>query len=315
MSDDAVIPAIADAQARFLALVADVRPELHRYCTRMTGSRFDGEDVVQDTLAKACFALAQMAEPPPLRPWLFRIAHNTAMDFLRRYDRGHVDVVADVPEQALVGAPEVDPARVETALGVFMALPPAQRSALALKDVLGHSLEQTADTMGTTVGAVKSALVRARANVANQVATPREPPSEARLAVLRRYADRFNARDWDGLRALLADDSRLDLVSRWQRRGPDATHYYGRYAALADVERLRAVVGSVDGVPAVAIFRGDGPQPAYFICVEADGDRIALIRDFRHVPYIGDESGFSAAPYSRSSTQQSASGSGSSVPW
>jgi RNA polymerase sigma factor (sigma-70 family) len=292
--DDArdLLPAIADAQARFLALVAELRPELHRYCARMTGSPFDGEDVVQDTLAKACFALAQMAEPPPLRPWLFRIAHNTAMDFVRRYDRTHVDVVADVPERAENGEPEIDATLVEAALDVFMALPPAQRSALALKDVLGHSLEQTAATMGTSVAAVKAALVRARANVANRVARERAPIPAAEVAGLRRYADRFNARDWDGLRELLAEDSRLDLVSRWQRRGPDAATYYTRYAEISDGEALRAQVGSVAGVPVVAMFRGDATDPAYFVRIEWSGDRIALVRDFRYAAYVVDAARF-----------------------
>src|SRR5438128_11489250 len=61
---------------RFATLVAEIRPELHRYCARMTGSIADGEDVVQDTLARAYYALAELDEVPPLRAWLFRIAHN-----------------------------------------------------------------------------------------------------------------------------------------------------------------------------------------------------------------------------------------------
>src|SRR5881397_3822152 len=93
---DPLLPAMAEAQQRFMDLVAEVRPELHRYTTRMTGSVFDGEDVVQDTLAKAWYALAAMDSPPPLRPWLFRIAHNTAMDFLRRYEHKNVDAAADM---------------------------------------------------------------------------------------------------------------------------------------------------------------------------------------------------------------------------
>src|SRR5215467_13041195 len=93
---DSLLPAIAEARQRFMDLVAEVRPELHRYCARMTGSVFDGEDVVQDTLAKAWYALAEMEAPPPLRPWLFRIAHNTAMDFLRRYEHRNVDSTADL---------------------------------------------------------------------------------------------------------------------------------------------------------------------------------------------------------------------------
>jgi RNA polymerase sigma-70 factor, ECF subfamily len=285
----------AEARQRFLDLVAEVRPELHRYCARMTGSVFDGEDVVQDTLAKAHAALAQLDETPPLRPWLFRIAHNTAMDFLKRYERKNVDVVAEVPELAAPEDSGVDPSLIEAALAVFVALPPAQRSALVLKDVLGHTLEETAATMGVTVAAVKSALVRARSNVA--AGAPKGPvrgaSPEDRQEGLQRYADLFNARDWDGLRALMSEESRLDLVSRAQRTGPAAAVYYTRYAEIADVEHLRAAPGSVDGVPAVAVFRGESSEaPAYFILLELEAGRIALIRDYRYVPYIADGARF-----------------------
>src|SRR6266851_7286596 len=161
-----MLPAMAEARARFMELVAEVRPELHRYCARMTGNVFDGEEIVQDTLAKAYFALSEMYEPPPLRGWLFRIAHNAAMDFLRRYEHKNVDLVADVPDVGESEDQAPDPALVEVALTIFVSLPPVQRSAIVLKDVLGHSLEETASTMGNTVLAVKGALVRARANIA-----------------------------------------------------------------------------------------------------------------------------------------------------
>ena len=65
-----------DRQARLLALAAEVRPELHRYCARLMGSVIDGEDIVQDTLLRALVALQDLEETPPLRPWLFRVAHN-----------------------------------------------------------------------------------------------------------------------------------------------------------------------------------------------------------------------------------------------
>ena len=84
---DSLFARLEDGRREFLALVADVRPELHRYCARMTGSIADGEDVVQDTLARAYYALSELKELPPLRPWLFRIAHNRAIDYLRRYER------------------------------------------------------------------------------------------------------------------------------------------------------------------------------------------------------------------------------------
>ncbi|MES1176656.1 MAG: sigma factor [Myxococcales bacterium] len=74
MSD--FLPAVSEARERFLGLVPTLRPELHRYCARMTGSVSDGEDVVRDTLAKAPYALAELESVPPLRPWSFKIAHT-----------------------------------------------------------------------------------------------------------------------------------------------------------------------------------------------------------------------------------------------
>lgn len=293
----ALLSAMAAAREQFMELVADVRPELHRYCSRMTGSVFDGEDVVQETLAKAHFALAELSEPPALRPWLFRIAHNTAMDFLRRYEHKNVEVVAEPLATSESDVPAIDAGVVEAALCVFVTLPPTQRSALVLKDVLGHSLDETAATMGTTVSAVKAALVRARANVAANASSasvePPKPASPEEAANLRRYAELFNARNWDALRALLGEESRLDLVSRWQRRGPSAAQYFSRYAEKMQTENLRAEAGVVDGVPALALFRPGSARPVYFVRLTWQGDRVALIRDFHYVPYIAESARFS----------------------
>jgi RNA polymerase sigma-70 factor (ECF subfamily) len=294
--DRALVSTIADARERFMKLVAGLRPELHRYCSRMTGSVFDGEDIVQETLAKALFALPEHEEPPPLRPWLFRIAHNTAMDFLRRYEHKHVELVAEPPAISSDDDATIDPSLVEAALFVFVSLPPVQRSALVLKDVLGHSLDETAATMGTTVTAVKAALVRARANVAGTSRASVETPktaSSVEMAKLQRYAELFNARDWDGLRALMGEEARLDLVSRWQRRGPSAAQYFSVYSEKAPRENLHAEAGVVDGVPALALFRPGSARPAYFVQLTWQGEHVALIRDFHYVPYVADSASFS----------------------
>jgi RNA polymerase sigma-70 factor, ECF subfamily len=302
MTDPAPLNLLAtadfEAHQHFVDLVAEVRPELFRYCARMTGSIFNGEDIVQETLAKAYQALGSMTEAPALKPWLFRIAHNAAMDFLKRYERKHVDLVAEVPDVPDAGESDVDAELVEAALARFVELAPLQRSALVLKDVLGHSLAETAATMGISVSAVKAALVRARANLADSSQTPEAGPvrevSAEERANLRRYAKLFNDRDWDALRALMGEESRLEVVTRTQRRGPAAAEYYSRYEEIAQQEDLRAEAGWVDGAPVIAIFRpASSATPSYFVLLEWDGQRVAKIRDFRYVPYIAD-----GAPYS-----------------
>ncbi|HEY2900475.1 MAG TPA: sigma factor [Polyangia bacterium] len=162
--------------------MAELRPELHRYCARLTGSIVDGEDVVQETLAKAYYAISMAAEMPP-----------------------------------------------------------------------------------TT-----------------------RPGERARL---RQYAALFNAQSREALRALIAEDCRLDLVSRVERRGPAVGEYYARYADQRDV---RAAVGVLEdahgGRLALGIYSTrSSANPTTFVLIEWRGDKLSLIRDFRYVPHIADE--------------------------
>jgi len=278
-------------------LVAEIRPELHRYCARLTGSIVDGEDVVQDTLAKAYYAISMAAEMPPLRPFLFRIAHNTALDVLRRYERRHVELVAELPEpsDAVLVEERPDPEIVRAALATFLELPVAQRSAVILKDVLGCSLDEIVESTGASLPAVKAALHRGRAALRARAAPAQTAPPAARgtdLARLNRYATLFNARDWDGLRAFLAQDCRLELVSRVERRGAAVGEYFSRYADLRDFRVVPGVLddAAVGGRPALAVYAPRASDaPAYFVLLEWRDAHVALIRDFRYVPYIADE--------------------------
>ena len=152
---------LTEAREQFLNMVDGLRPELHRYCARLTGSIIEGEDIVQEALAKAFYALSLSPDVPPLRPWLFRIAHNAALDFLKSHSRRFLDAHAELEDIAGF-EDKPDPAIVRAALAGFLSLPVTQRSAVILKDVLGHSLEETAETMGTTVMAVKAALWSAK---------------------------------------------------------------------------------------------------------------------------------------------------------
>ena len=271
-------------------MVGALRPELHRYCARLTGSVIEGEDIVQDALAKAFYALSLEAEVPPLRPWLFRIAHNQAIDFLKSHGRRFTEVRADLEDVAGFGD-RPDPAIVRAALARFLALPLPQRSAVILKDLLGHSLDETAATMDTTVMAVKAALFRARARLLesrDDDPLPTVGSTAATRADLDRYASLFNARDWDGVRALVADDCRLDLVSKAQRRGKDVGVYFANY----EKEDVALRVVRLEGQLALAAHRGGDARAAYFILLGCESGRVRSIRDFRYVPYVVSEAEF-----------------------
>jgi len=277
---------LSDAREQFLAMVQDVRPELHRYCARLTGSVIEGEDIVQDTLARAFYALSLSPEVPPLRPWLFRIAHNTAIDFLKSHGKKYTEVHAEIEEIAGF-EDKPDPAVVRAALAHFLSLPATQRSAVILKDVLGHSLEETAETMGTTVMAVKAALVRGRKKLLQPEGDEVESVAATR-ADLDRYATLFNARDWDGVRALVSDDCRLDLVSKSHRRGKQVGMYFGNYEKANVALRLVRLEGQL----AFAAYVAGAAKPAYFILIQFEDGRVKSIRDYRYVAYIAADAEF-----------------------
>ena len=264
-------------------MVAELRPELHRYCARLTGSIIDGEDVVQDALAKAFYAMSMQSELPPLRPWLFKIAHNTAIDRLRSHGHKLTEPRAEM-EDVMPLDDRPDPIAVRAALSRFLALTVTQRAAVILKDVLGHSLEDTAQTMDTTVPAVKAALVRGRAALAAAEEAPVAADASAREQ-LGAYAKLFNARDWDGVRAMIGEDCRLDLVAKSQRRGKAVGMYFGNY----EKQDVRLEIARIDGRDVLAAYVAGGASPAYYILLELSEGKVQVIRDFRYVPYIAAE--------------------------
>jgi RNA polymerase sigma-70 factor (ECF subfamily) len=288
-------PELAQAREQFQQLVADLRPELHRYCSRLVGSAIDGEDVLQEALAKAFYALSLMPEGPPLRPWLLRIAHNTGIDFLRRYERRYVAPMAELPEpEGSAEDPLELPEAARLALSSFLNLTVPQRSAVILKDVLDYSLEEIAELLGTSVQAVKASLVRGRRTLRALPAEesvrwrdrPETTPEER--ATLDLYVALFNRRDWDGLRDLLAEECRLDLVSKSSRRGKaQISPYFGHYAN----DRASVRLGTLEGRTVLGVYRGRD-RPEYFVILEESGGKVTAIRDYRYAAYVIDQADF-----------------------
>jgi len=271
----------------FLETITQLRPRLHRYCSRMTGSVMDGEDVVQDALFEAYRKLDQYDDTRPLAPWLFRIAHNRCIDFLRR--RG-VRVEA---ETAAMSPDSVMPANASV-LGVgraveqlVMSLPPKERACVLLKDVFDYTLEEIAELVSSTVGGVKAALNRGR----SKLATLPEPEKSHREVnpelsrLLHLYVDRFNKRDWEGLRELISADAQLRVVDQFA--GPiDKAPYFKNYERQRVPWRL--TVAEVDGELAIVVLRQhrDEWTPASVARLEVIDQHIARIVDYAHCAWV-----------------------------
>jgi RNA polymerase sigma-70 factor (ECF subfamily) len=275
--------------AAFLETVARRRASLHRYCTRMTGSVLDGEDIMQETLFEAYRKLDLLDDPPALHGWLFRIAHNRCVDFIRKRtarQRAETDFVEDDIVLPVEPAGQATGRAIER---LVIHLPPKERACVLLKDVFDHSLEEIADLVDSTVGGVKAALKRGRAKLAALPLAPhrvveRDHDPEL-LKLLERYVELFNCRDWDGVRALTSADAQLRVSDCFRGRLSDSPYFieYERDQAI-----WKMVVGEMDGeiVLLVLHFGENGWNPAYPVRIVVADGVINHIADYYACPWI-----------------------------
>jgi RNA polymerase sigma-70 factor (ECF subfamily) len=277
-------------EARYLAFletITQLRPSLHRYCSRMTGSIMDGEDVVQEALFEAYRKLDKFDDSRPLKPWLFRIAHNRCIDFLRKRGvRVEAETAAMVPD----AVEPADPAVLGLGRAVehlVTSLPAKERACILLKDVFDYSLAEIAELVDSTVGGVKAALNRARTKLA---ATP-APSKTTRSAdpeltrVMKLYVDRFNRRDWDGVRELISADARLTVADAFVGKLADAP-YFRNYERFSIPWKLG--MGDVDGEPVVIILQrgADTWTPYSIVRLSLIGQHIDRVVDYVHCPWV-----------------------------
>ena len=299
------------------------REALVGHCYRMLGSPDEADDAVQETLVRAWRALDGFDGRASLRTWLYRIATNVCLDALgdrarreRPVAMGPVGTVHDdlverprthwlepIPDVHAIPA-DADPAeRVALRQSIRLAfvaalqrLPPRQRAALLLAEVLGWSAAEIAGALETTVAAVNSALQRARATLADEAPPERIADlTPAQETLLGRYVEAFERYDLDALTALLREDATLSMppYTLWLR-GPQAVRdwFLGRGIACRG---SRLVPTAANGLPAFGQYKPAGPgaplRPWSLILVELEGDRIASMTHFLdtavHFPRFG----------------------------
>ena len=258
------------------------RRELNGYCYRMLGSAFDAEDAVQETMVRAWRSLDRFEGRSGLKSWLYRIATNVCFDALagrekraRPIDLGPAqeplfENLAELPEVTWITplpTPDELAEQRETLRLAFVAalqyLPPKQRAALILCEVLKWQATEAAELLETSVASVNSALQRARATLATaDIAAPTELDDDAR-ALLERYVDAFEAYDIDRLTELLHEDAIQSMppYTLWlQGRDDIFTWWLG--AGIGCKGSKLIPVGLVNGMPAWGQYKPD-PNGGY----------------------------------------------------
>jgi RNA polymerase sigma-70 factor (ECF subfamily) len=294
----------------YLSLLDPLRPALHRYCRRLTGDVWETEDLIQDTLLRGFAMLGSVhytvSNP---RAYLLRIATNLWID-QQRHRALERAMMSDPTANADRG--DSDPERMasvrDAGATLLQYLAPQERAAVLLKDVFDMSLEECAQIIGTTTGAVKAALHRGRERLKETAGSVRRPTPSA--AVVDRFVERYNARDLAGLLSLMLDSASIEMTGidvEIGREGFDRSD--GWFA-----HNLRGFPGHSPGVeprwerrdfagePLALVFSGHRGREALtsVMRLETEGDRIARIRVYAFCPdtvrEVGEAFGLTAAP-------------------
>jgi RNA polymerase sigma-70 factor (ECF subfamily) len=261
---DEIVGPVKGAWHLFIERTESLRPDLHKYCRSLTGSVWDGEDLVQDTLLRAFARLSEASEPiNNLRSYIFKIASNLWIDKFRGLREF---ASADLPEAA---QPEVTPPYEirDAARQLLTHLPPMERATVLLKDVFDFSLEETASAVDSTVGAVKAALHRGRAKL-NQMPEhvgKNEPKPSSSAALVEEFVNAFNERNLNRLLAVMREDVTSEMVGMFIEYGRESVGKSGRsvlHHTFASPDAWLAESRDFDGELIIVLWAKEGDGKA-----------------------------------------------------
>ncbi len=252
----------------YLGTLDPIRPALHRFCRRLTGDIWDTEDLIQDTLLRGFALLGSVQykiENP--RAYILRIASNLWIDRCRRVGLEAAILADQAREAEEAPSTQEQAARVRDAgTALLQRLGPQERAAVLLRDVFESSLEETAEILGTTTGAVKAALHRAREKLAPGD-PPKHRPSPDR-AVVAKFCAAYNARDKDALLALMLDNAAIEMT------GVDLE--VGRKAFTREPGWFYWNLNGPPGVPR------EQQQPVRWLPADHEGETLVLVLATTH---------------------------------
>lgn len=298
--------AAGDEQA-FVQLTAPLRRRLHAHCYRLLASVHDADDAIQETMLRAWRSIDRFEPRADISSWLYRIATNVCLRMIEQRRRREAVVVDSYlqPYPDLLLQPETpeDEAERRESIGLaFVAamqlLPPRQRAALVLRDVLGWSAREAADLLGISVAAANSALQRARERLEREqldgtLARPHRPADDrTQAALMQRFVEAWEAVDIQRLASLLADEAVMTMPPQPMLvTGPaEIGGFFATVPMEGRLDLIRLRPASANGQPALAAFVQEPPDErhrAYGLMVFAlEGDRIAGITGFADYPEL-----------------------------
>ncbi|WP_159462039.1 sigma-70 family RNA polymerase sigma factor [Salirhabdus sp. Marseille-P4669] len=275
---DNVSEEMRDLKMKFDQLIKPHRPALWKYCKMITGSPWDAEDLVQDTLIKAYSALPRIFQPLLPKRYLFRIATNTWLNHQRKQKP------ITLEENAEEEYEDLDPFEIREAMEKLVKhLTPKQRAVLLLFDIFQFRGNEVAEMMGLTEGSVKALLHRARANL-KKINQEKKLQSSLKSGdnsipdpVIEIYLDAFNRRDPDAIASLLDENAVNDIVHTSYEYGKETIRKHSLEGWAQDPMPMTATYQILWGKPVVVVMTKLGKKDAVYSLIELEIDASVIV--------------------------------------